>query len=131
MSIRVTLAVGLIAIPLLVLARTPAPEPWIATDGDTIRHGHERIRLLRIDAPEMPGHCRPGRQCVPGDPYAAKAALQHALDAGSVTCQGQRRDRYNRRLAECFVTAPGSGLTVNIGEWLVAAGHAEWYRREA
>ena len=44
------------------------------TDGDTLRCGALRIRLASIDAPEMPGHCRRGRTCVEGDPYASKAA---------------------------------------------------------
>lgn len=47
----------------------------IAIDGETLRCGKERIRLLGIDAPETPGHCRRGRKCVEGDPYASKAAL--------------------------------------------------------
>jgi endonuclease YncB( thermonuclease family) len=38
------------------------------TDGDTIRCNGERIRLLGIDTPELPGHCRKGRDCVSGDP---------------------------------------------------------------
>lgn len=33
------------------------------------------FRLLSIDAPEMPGHCRRGRACTPGDPYASKASV--------------------------------------------------------
>ncbi|MGC1270186.1 MAG: hypothetical protein WA842_06275 [Croceibacterium sp.] len=48
-----------------------APPPAVAvdaacsvTDGDTIRCGDERIRLLGIDAPEMGGRCREGRVCV-------------------------------------------------------------------
>jgi endonuclease YncB( thermonuclease family) len=48
------------------------------TDGDTIRCGDERIRLLGIDAPELPGHCRSGRNCAPGDPYASTSSLTAA-----------------------------------------------------
>ena len=33
------------------------------TDGDTIRCDGEPIRLLGIDTPEVPGHCREGRDC--------------------------------------------------------------------
>lgn len=35
------------------------------TDGDTIRCNGERIRLLGIDTPELPGHCRQGRVAYP------------------------------------------------------------------
>lgn len=48
-------------------------------DGDTIRCNGERVRLLGIDAPELPGHCRSGRDCAPGDRYASTAGLGDAL----------------------------------------------------
>lgn len=68
------------------------------TDGDTIRCGDERIRLLGIDAPELPGHCREGRDCVPGDPFASTnslaAAMSSAMRVGRVGT-----DRYGRTLA--------------------------------
>lgn len=69
-----------------------------ATDGDTIRCGKERIRLLGIDAPELPGHCRKGRRCAPGDPYASKASLSGAM-AGRLSIRRVGRDRYGRTLA--------------------------------
>lgn len=132
MTLRVTLAVGLIAIPLLVLASRAPDESgrWIAVDGDTVAAPDgERIRLLRIDAPEMPSSPRNCRRirCPSGDPHAAKRALQHALDSGSIRCEGDEIDRYGRRLAECFVTAPGNGQTVNIGDWLLARNVVEPY----
>ena len=57
----------------------------IAIDGDTLRCGRERIRLLGIAAPEMPGHCRRGRRCVEGDPVASRAALAAAIARGLAT----------------------------------------------
>lgn len=74
----------------------------VAIDGDTLRCGRERIRLLAIDAPEMPGHCRRGRRCVPGDPHASKAALAGAL-RGRADIARQGRDRYGRTLARVRV----------------------------
>lgn len=126
---RTTIAVAIIFIPLLVLVtrQQDRAAPYIATDGDTIRHGGERIRLLYIDAPEMPGHtahCTPN--CVAGDPYASKESLQEALDSGQVRCEGEERDRYGRRLAECFVTAPG-GQSVSINEWMISVHQAMPY----
>ena len=70
----------------------------IATDGDTIRCGNERIRLLGIDAPELPGHCREGRRCAPGDPYAATTSLRKAI-AGKVHIERLGTDRYGRTIA--------------------------------
>lgn len=69
-----------------------------ATDGDTIRCGDERIRLNGIDAPELAGHCRQGRNCAPGDPAASKAHLA-ALLTGPATIQPLKLDRYGRTVA--------------------------------
>lgn len=68
------------------------------TDGDTIRCGSERIRLLGIDAPELPGHCRTGRVCVPGDPYASTQSLEAAM-VGELRIERVGEDRYGRTLA--------------------------------
>lgn len=68
------------------------------TDGDTIRCGSERIRLLGIDAPELPGHCREGRVCAPGDPYASTASLEAGL-IGELTIERLGEDHYGRTLA--------------------------------
>jgi hypothetical protein len=72
-----------------------------ATDGDTIRCGDERIRLLGIDAPELAGHCRRGRVCAPGDGQASKRSLERLIaDPVRVTRYG--RDRYGRTLAVVY-----------------------------
>lgn len=89
-----------------------------AIDGDTLRCGRERIRLLGIDAPEMPGHCRRGRTCVVGDPVAAKAALAAAIARGPATIKRRGRDRYGRTLAR--VWAGG----VDLSEHMVRTRHA-------
>jgi len=67
-------------------------------DGDTLRCGHERIRLLGIDAPELPGHCRRGRRCVPGDPWRSRESLS-AVIRGEATIERVGEDRYGRTLA--------------------------------
>lgn len=60
------------------------------------------MRLYAIDAPEMPGACRPGRQCTPGDPFAARDHLR-ALTAGkTVMCRQVDSDRYGRKVLQCF-----------------------------
>ncbi|MET1756530.1 thermonuclease family protein [Novosphingobium sp. RD2P27] len=69
-----------------------------ATDGDTIRCGDERIRLVGIDAPELPGHCQAGRDCAPGDPHASTNNLKAAM-SGSLTIKRIGEDRYGRTLA--------------------------------
>ena len=68
------------------------------TDGDTIRCNGERIRLLGIDAPELPGHCRTGRNCAPGDGYASKRSLGDAM-IGTIHISRIGEDHYGRTLA--------------------------------
>ncbi|KQN37026.1 nuclease [Sphingomonas sp. Leaf407] len=96
----------------------------VAIDGDTLRCGRERIRLLGIDAPELPGHCRRGRQCVEGDPVASKAALAAAIARGPATIVRRGRDRYGRTLARVRVNGVDlsaaqvrSGMAVRVARW--------------
>lgn len=71
-------------------------------DGDTLRCSEiGRVRLLGIDAPELPGHCRKGRTCAPGDPVASKKALEKLVARG-VTISPVTRDRYGRTVAQVY-----------------------------
>ncbi|MFZ4109057.1 MAG: DUF1294 domain-containing protein [Polymorphobacter sp.] len=103
----------------------PAPRHH---DGDAIRcrGGSKSMRLFGIDAPEMPGACRPGRACTPGDAFAARDYLA-ALTAGhAVTCEQLDTDRYDRAIVRC--AADGADLSCAM----VAGGHAvERYGRLA
>lgn len=72
-------------------------------DGDTLRCGPTRIRLSSIDAPELPGHCRPGRQCTPGDPYASAHNLRWLVTGQTVKCRQVDTDHYGRAVAKCSV----------------------------
>lgn len=72
-------------------------------DGDTIRCANlpVSVRLAGIDAPELPGHCRQGRQCTSGDPLASSRALARllALPSRVVVIIPQGGDRYGRIVA--------------------------------
>lgn len=70
-------------------------------DGDTLRCGDRRVRLAGIDAPELPGHCRPGRNCVSGDPEASSANLSRLVGSSAVRCRPVDTDRYGRTVARC------------------------------
>ena len=87
------------------------------TDGDTIRCRDERIRLLGIDAPELPGHCRQGRDCALGDPYASTRSLSDAM-TDKLRIERVGEDRYGRTLAML------SGAKGNLSCWQLEQGQA-------
>lgn len=102
-------------------ARTPVYAEQIdgcrAVDGDTLDCRGERIRLLAIDAPELPGHCRQGRECVAGDPTASTSSLSQAL-SGQLTIDRVGEDRYGRTLARV------AGQKGDLSCWQINAKHA-------
>jgi endonuclease YncB( thermonuclease family) len=72
-------------------------------DGDYIRcDAFGRSRLYGIDAPEMPGACRPGRTCVPGDPYDSRDNLRALVAKGNIMCRQLDTDRYGRPVLQCW-----------------------------
>jgi micrococcal nuclease len=93
---------------MIVLAILAAVAPLVPVkacvvkDGDTIRCGVESIRLSGIDSPELPGHCRVGRICALGDPYAAKANMVALIRSGPVTIRRLKRDLYGRTIAVVY-----------------------------
>lgn len=88
-------------------------------DGDTLRCDGGRIRLLGIDAPELPGHCAANRDCAPGDPFKSTESLRQGLgDGSSVRIERIGTDRYGRTLA--MVMGRGGDLSC----WQLARGEA-------
>ncbi len=81
-------------------------------DGDTIACANlpANIRLLGIDAPEMPGHCRRNRQCTPGDGPASRETLAALLARGPAWVHAEGRDRYGRTLARVTVVTAASRI---------------------
>ena len=78
--------------------------PWVS-DGDTLscRNLPVRVRMLGIDAPEMPGHCNPGRKCTPGNGKASRDVLIGMVRSGPVVIKPQGYDKYDRILARVSV----------------------------
>ena len=75
--------------------------------------------ITAIDSPEMPGHCRTGRDCAPGDPKAAMVADL----VGPLRITRLGKDRYGR--TEADVTANGHSLSC----LQLASGHARYWAR--
>jgi micrococcal nuclease len=114
---------GLDAMILAVLA-TMAMTGCHATDGDSIRCGSERIRLLGIDAPEM-GPCQPaGRVCAPGNPIASRDNLNRLIAGREIALERIKLDRYGRTIARVTVAGQdlscaqlGSGFATYRRDW--------------
>lgn len=70
-------------------------------DGDTFDCGATRVRLDGIDAPELEGHCRPGRESAPGDPYASTEHLRSLIGSATLQCRKTDTDVYERMVARC------------------------------
>jgi endonuclease YncB( thermonuclease family) len=89
-----------------------------AVDGDTIRMGGERVRLLGIDAPELAQNCTDAA----GAPWlcgqAARALVVQLLAGRDITCQPRGRDVYRRPLARCVTDG------IDLGKAVVEAGLA-------
>lgn len=88
-----------------------------AVDGDTIRCGEERVRLVGLDAPELRGRCEAERQRA----LAATERLR-LLIADGVTLSTAGRDKYDRVLA-VVLDARGQ----DVGQILVREGLAHAY----
>ena len=76
------------------------------------------MRLTSIDAPEMPGSCRPGRQCTPGDPYASRDHLASLTRGCTVECRQVDTDHYGRQIVKCFAD------DIDLSCRMVADGYA-------
>ena len=87
-------------------------------DGDTLRCGSIRLRLLGIDAPELPGHCARYRECAPGDGFSSKRSLIAALRNGRVGYSIVTTDRFGRYV----VMAWAGRVTCPVGSF-------NWLRR--
>ena len=86
-------------------------------DGDTLRCGEVRLRLLGVDAPEIHG-CPRWRTCVEGDGEGSKQSLREAVGNGRVRYQSITVDRFGRTVA---VVWAGS---VNLSCWQLGRGQA-------
>ena len=98
-----------------------APQPCASAyvvDGDTLRCGSIRLRLLGIDAPELPGHCAAYRECAPGDGFASKRSLIDALRNRRVSYSIVTTDRFGRYV----VMAWAGRVTCPVGSF-------NWLRR--
>jgi endonuclease YncB( thermonuclease family) len=119
------LAAILVAIALVAIVATlvqQAGPPLLGraevVDGDTLRMGAVRIRLLGLDAPELAQTCTDGNGADWPCGAKAKAFVETLVRGADLDCRPSGRDRYGRTLARCS-TAGG-----DLGHAIVAAGWA-------
>ena len=106
-------------------AEAPSPSrrlAVIATDGDSLRAGDERIRLIGVDAPELSQTCRDASGRAWDCGRVARSRMAALVARGTVACDSRGRDRYGRTLAVC-----SSGDIADLGERLVREGYAVGY----
>ena len=91
-------------------------------DGDSLRCGKERLRLLGIDAPEL-GPCPRHRrgQCASGDGEASRRSLQRAVGNGTLRYIVVSRDRFGRSVVMAWAERE------NLSCWQLKSGRA-YYR---
>lgn len=115
----VTLAIGASfgAGGMWVWANQPATYVGIGTvtDGDTIRLGERNIRVVGIDAPELPAEPKKCRRYLerPECTNASSAALHELIDGKLVSCTEAGRDQLGRTLAICWL----GNIELNV--WLI------------
>jgi endonuclease YncB( thermonuclease family) len=119
-----------LATALLTVAA--APQQARVVDGDTIRLGSERVRLIGIDAPETAQGCKDaaGRAYECGK--AATAYMRSLVAGRAVSCTRQGEDRYGRTLAECFVAGARSSINADMvrAGWAICYADSKTYRAE-
>lgn len=124
------LAIVILAAAALLAALLDQPPPPVsgkarASDGDSLRLGDARIRLLGLDAPELAQDC----DGADGRPWpcgrVARDRLAALLSAGAVQCRPEDTDQYGRLLAIC--TVGGSDLgAVMVTEGLAISFGRYW-----
>ena len=104
---------------MLASVGSPALSATNIIDGDTLRIDGVTVRIVEIDTPET-WQSRCENELVLG--LKAKERLKEIIDSGPVRFEKTGIDRYHRILARVFAG------DVNIGEMLLAEGHALPYR---
>ena len=100
-------------------------------DGDTIKIGKNKIRLLGIDAPEKKQQCKKPWLTISFISFSkdypcgqiSTDKLKKKIKDKLLICKWINKDRYKRYIAECFKDK------TNINAWMVRNGYAVAYRK--
>ena len=116
------LAVAAIALISAWFDRLPGPIDGhaLAVDGDTLRIGDRRVRLVDLDAPELDQTCFDAQGAEWACGAAAKSFLADILKRDAVSCARAGRDSYGRALAACRLGEEDIGAQIVSAGWAVA-----------
>ena len=92
------------------------------TDGDTLRIGDIRIRLLGIDAPETKQTCTDANGKIYHCGIVSTDALVNKIGGRSIDCRLNGKQSYNRELGTCYLKED------DLNKWMVRNGVAVAYR---
>jgi endonuclease YncB( thermonuclease family) len=122
-----------LALLLILFALPVHAESWIGrahvVDGDTIRMGDVRLKLIDIDAFESSQTCTRDGQSYPCG-FEATLQLEDLIHGQSVRCEGSRRDQYRRPLVHCFLDGVDLGGAMVARGWAVAEYSRQYHREE-
>jgi len=93
-----------------------------ASDGDSLRMGDQRVRILGIDAPELDQTCTNAKGEIWQCGRQSKARMSQLLRAGNVQCHSENWDKYGRALAVCEVNGEDIGA-IMVLEGLAVSYH--------
>ena len=119
---KVILVISISSLIFFLILNQVSSQELRVVDGDTIHLNGEKIRFTGIDTPELKQTCiKDGLidQCG----VTAKEILIVKIGDNKVVCIGERKDRYKRTLAECYVNDE------SLSSYLVRSGYAFAYRR--
>jgi endonuclease YncB( thermonuclease family) len=113
----------LVLVSLLVLAGFPSVADVRGNarvvDGDTLAIRDTRVRLHGIDCPEQKQ-----MWLLHGEPWscgeAASAALREIIGDHPVVCRGNKKDRYKRLIAVCFIKQRNLNRAMVRNRWALA-----------
>jgi endonuclease YncB( thermonuclease family) len=121
--VLITLLV-LVAIGIGYTRLQPAGAPLTgraeAIDGDTLRLGSIRVRLMGLDAPELDQPCTRSDGAEWSCGREAKATLAARLREGPIDCARYGRDIYGRTLAKCSSDGADLGADIVRAGWAVS-----------
>jgi endonuclease YncB( thermonuclease family) len=100
-----------------------------ASDGDSLRVGGDRVRLLGLDAPELDQVCWTGEGAEWPCGREARTAMAALLARGSVECATSGEDKFGRFLATCEVG--GADLGAAMVEAGLAISNDDYAREES